>query len=236
MGQAYSQRPPLGRRGAVVLIVVALIFAGLAFFAAYSYVTGEARRVAAPIRDVVTAARDIPAGTLVSAEHVAVARMPIPDDVARHFTMADENPVASPPSPLGVASRALAKGRPILTGDLLPPQSADSVAPLVPLTTRVAGREQPAVGALNIPLGRLAAPPPAVTTHDRIDVWAWSVEGSRGSAESVLSEIEIIAFTGAGDQREGIVVAVTTEQLERWLRFDATGAAMIVTVRPAPRR
>ena len=227
MAQISSRSPLASRRAGLPLVAVAIVLAIGAFFLGNTYLTAEAAKVNAPVRTVYAASRDIAAGTLLRAEDLATTSMALPDQLAGFFLV--QTPGAPPPA--GVAAIDLKMGQPVLGGDLLSSDSAQSVAPLVPLKVRVGADEQDAVGALNLPLDRLVAPPPKVRVHDRIDLWASSVEADVPSLQLVMENVEIIAFSGAGDAPEGYVIAVTVEHLDRYLFFSNTGSPLVVTVR-----
>lgn len=230
---AMTQRPAVGRRGALLIIVVGLILAVLAAVSANSYLAGEAEKVAAPQRDAWVAARDIPAGTLLTKTDLAVARFPIQNDMAGLYALAVDP--ARPP--VGVVPIALRKGEPIVAGAVLPPELAESIAPVVPLTVTVGGASQAAVGALNIPLGRLVAPPPPFREGDHIDLWAQetSSTGLSRTLTPVLSDVEVIGFVGARASAEGVILAVTRQQLEQFVVTSTSGAPLLVTVRSSRR-
>ncbi|MBI2325624.1 MAG: hypothetical protein HYU87_11780 [Chloroflexi bacterium] len=228
-----TQRPALGRRGALFIIVIGLILAVLAAVSASSYLAGEAEKVAAPQRDAWVAARDIPAGTLLTRDDLAVARFPVTNEMAGFYLLA-----ADPGRPpVGVVPIALRKGEPLVAGAVLPPELAESIAPVVPLTITVGGSSQPVVGALNIPLGRLVAPPPAFREGDHIDLWAQeaTAAGLSRSLTQVLSDVEVIGFVGTRGAAEGVVIAVTRQQLEQFVTTSNAGAQMIATVRSSRR-
>lgn len=234
---AAAQRPLASRRTGVAFIVVALGLALIAGFAANAYVTGEARKVSAPLRDVWVAARDVPAGALVGPGDVEVAQLPVPDSVRDTYL----GPAAAPAggvavaSPQGVTAKALKKGQPLTAGDLLSADVATSVAPLIPPVVRVGDKDEAVAGGLNVPLGQLVAPPPKFRVGDKVDIWAASVSaaGAGGGTQVVLGDITVIAFTGPAESPAGIVLAVTPEQLDRYLFFASTGSPMILTVRSA---
>lgn len=224
---AVAQRPAIGRRGAAVVLIIAAVLAAGAAFAANAYIAGEAEKVAAPVRAAWVVARDIPAGTLLVSADLVVARFPIPGEMTSAYMSGDQ------PAQLGITMHALRKGQPILAGALLPAESADTVSPLVPLTVTVGGSSQRTVGALNIPLGRLAAPPPPFREGDHVDIWVQpvSASGTFGSLTLVLENIEVIAFGDDG----GIVIAATRDQLERFVTASNQGSPMILTVRSSRR-
>lgn len=230
---AMTQRPAVGRRGALFIIVIGLILAVLAALSASSYLSSEAEKVAAPQRDAWVAARDVPAGTLLTKDDLAVARFPVTNEMASLYVLATDP--ARPP--VGVAPIALRKGQPILVGAVLPPELAESIAPAVPQTVAVGGSPQPVVGALNIPLGRLVAPPPPFREGDHIDLWAQetTTSGLSRSLTAVLSDVEVIGLVGARGSAEGVVIAVTRPQLEQFVTMSNSGAPMIATVRSSRR-
>ncbi len=228
-----TQRPAVGRRGALFIILIGLVLAVLAAISANSYISGEADKVAAPQRDAWVAARDIPAGTLLTKDDLVVARFPLQNDMAGFYAL-----VTDPTRPpVGVVPIALRKGQPIVAGAVLPPELAESIAPAVPLTVTVGGASQPVAGALNIPLGRLIAPPPQFREGDHLDLWTQeaTASGLSRSLTSVLSDVEVIGFVGARGSAEGVVVAVTRQELERFVTTSNSGAPMIVTVRSSRR-
>lgn len=231
-----AQRPLASRRTGVVFIAIALGLALIGGFAANSYVSGEAAKVSAPMRDVWVAARDIPAGTLIGAADLQMAQIPVPDALRDMYVGAGATAGAPSPVPIqGVAAKALRKGQPLTAGDLLAPESATSVAPLIPLAVRIGDRDEAVAGGLNVPLAQLVAPPPRFRVGDKVDIWAASVAagGMSGGTQVVLGEITVLAFTGTADSPAGIVLAVTPEQLDRYLFFASTGSPMILTVRSA---
>lgn len=231
-----AQRPLASRRTGVVFIVIALGLALIAGFAANSYVTGEARKVTAPLRDVWVAARDIPAATLLGPGDVEVAQLPVPDAMKDAYLGPAAG--ATPAAAQGVTAKALRKGQPLTAGDLLSPDAATSVAPLIPPVVKIGDKDQSVVGGLNVPLSSLIAPPPRFRVGDKLDLWAITLTetGRSGGSQVVLGDIAVIAFTGSADSPAGIVLAVTPEQLDRYLFFAATGSPMILTVRSAQAR
>lgn len=230
----HAGRSFASRRTAIALILAAIGLAAAAAFAANAYIANEAQKVAAPLRTVWAAAKDIPAGALVGPADLTTVQLALPNEQAALFAVASEGATA----PTGVSVQDLKKGRPIAVGDLLPVESAGSVAPLVPLTVTVGTQQQPVVGGLNFPLDRLLAPPPPVRAHDRIDIWA-SVTvlpaspnaPPTTSTQLVIGNAEIISFVGSAQSPQGYVLAVTIEQLDRFLFYGSSGAPMIVTVR-----
>ena len=230
-----SQRPLASRRTGLIFIVVALGLALVAGFAASSYLAGEASKVTAPMRDVWVAARDIPASTLIGPGDVEVARLPVPDSL-RDAYVSPSGEVAAPPT--GVTAKAMRKGQPLTAGDLLPADSATSVAPLIPPVVKVAGQDQAVAGGLNVPIGSLVAAPPKFRVGDRVDIWTTTIApgGGSGGTQVVLGDVTVLAFTGSAESPSGIVLAVTPEQLDRYLFFASTGSPMILTVRSAQAR
>lgn len=233
-----AQRPLASRRTGVVFIVVALGLALVAALATNAYVSGEARKVSAPLRDVWVATRDIPASTLIGPGDVQVAQIPVPDDLREIYLGPTAAAGAAVSLPQGVTAKALRKGQPLTAGDLLPAESATSIAPLIPPVIRIGDRDQPVVGGFNVPLGGLVAPPPRFRVGDRVDIWAatFGPAGTSGGTQVVLGDITVIAFTGSPESPAGIVIAATPEQLDRFLFFASTGSPMILTVRSAQAR
>lgn len=229
-----AQRPLASRRTGVVFIVIALGLALVAGLAANSYVAGEASKVSAPLRDVWVAARDIPAGTLVGPGDVQVAQIAV-SDALRDLYLA---PTAPAEPVQGITAKALRKGQPLTAGDLLSADAATSVAPLIPPVVKVGGQDQAVAGGLNVPLGQLVAAPPKFRVGDKVDIWAttFTATGASGGTQVVLGDITVLAFTGTAESPAGIVLAVTPEQLDRYLFFASTGSPMILTVRSAQAR
>lgn len=222
-----QQRAIVGRRGALGIVAVAIGLAVIAGYSANTYIAAEAEKVAAPIRDVWVAARDIAPGTLLTSADVTVSRSPIQNDMAAYYL----TDAAAPPA--GIATSALRQGQPILAGTLLPAESADTVSPLIPLTVDVGGSQRPTIGALNFPIGQLSVPPPPMREGDRVDVWAQPLtETGPGALVSVLENIEVIAFSPEGD---GLIFALTREQLARFATLTNQGAPMILTLRSSRR-
>lgn len=231
-----AQRPLASRRTGIVFIVIALGLALVGGFAANSYVSGEAAKVSAPMRDVWVAARDIPAGTLVGMADLETAQLPVPDALRDMYLGPAAAGGATAPTPVqGVTAKALRKGQPLTAGDLLASESTTSVAPLIPPAVRVGDKDEAVAGGLNVPLSQLVAPPPRFRVGDKVDVWATTVgpDGAGAGTQIVLSGITVIAFNGAADAPSGVVFAVTPEQLDRYLFFASTGSPMILTVRSA---
>lgn len=233
-----SQRPLASRRTGVIFIVVALGLAVIAGLAANSYVAGEASKVTAPMREVWVAARDIPASALVSTGDLEVAKIPVPDSLRDSFVGPGTGQAGVSAGALGVTAKALRKGQPLTAGDLLSADAAISVAPLIPPLVRVGGQDQAVAGGLNVPIGTLVAAPPKFRVGDRVDIWATTLAagGGSGGTQVVLGDITVLAFTGSAEAPSGIVLAVTPEQLDRYLFFAATGSPMILTVRSAQAR
>lgn len=229
-----SQRPLASRRTGIIFIAIALGLALIAGLAANSYVAGEASKVTAPMRDVWVAGRDVPAATLIAAGDLAVAKLPVPDSL-RDTYMA---PVDGAAPPSGVTAKALRKGQPLITGDLLAADAATSVAPLIPPLVKVGGQDQAVAGGLNVPIANFVAPPPRFRVGDRVDVWATTIAagGTSGGTQVVLGDVTVLALSGAADAPTGVVFAVTPEQLDRYLFFASTGSPMILTVRSAQAR
>ncbi len=231
-----AQRPLASRRTGVVFIVIALGLALIGGFAANSYVSGEAAKVSAPLRDVWVATRDIPAGALVGPADLQVTQIPVPDSLRDLYLVTGGASGTTAPTPMqGVAAKALRKGQPLTAGDLLAAESATSVAPLIPPVVRIGDKDEAVAGGLNLPLSQLIAAPPRFRVGDKVDIWAASVAagGVSTGTQVVLGEITVIAFTGTADSPAGIVLAVTPEQLDRYLFFASTGSPMILTVRSA---
>src|SRR3990172_607806 len=121
MAQISSRSPLASRRAGLLLVAVAIVLAIGAFFLGNTYLTAEAATVNA-------ASRDIAAGTLLRAEDLATTSMALPDQLAGFFLV--QTPGAPPPA--GVAAIDLKMGQPVLGGDLLSSDSAQSVAPPAP--------------------------------------------------------------------------------------------------------
>ena len=213
------------RRNGIALVAAAIVLALVAFFLSQSYVSSAAQNANPPKQPVAVAANDIPAGTLVSPAMAESAAMSVPPDLYKTVYLAPGDTVKC------VAVRAIKKGEPILAGDLAPAESAGSLAPLIPLKTKIGTATADVAGGLNVPLGRLVAPPPAVRTHDHIDLWAGGVGPNQPSLQLVLENVEILAFNGTVDAPTGYNVAVTVDQLDRYLFFSNQGAPLLVTVR-----
>lgn len=225
---AFSQqRAAVGRRGALGVIIVALGLAGIAAYSANSYIAQEAEKVAAPVREVWVAARDVAPGTLLTPADAVLASTAIENKMAPHYL------TSASAQPTGLTTTALRPGQPILAGTLLPAAAADTVSPLIPLTVNVGGAERATIGALNFPLGRLAVPPPPMRENDRVDIWSQEVtEKGLGGLVLVLENVEIIAFAGEGD---GLIFALTRDQLERFATHSNQGSPMILTLRSSRR-
>lgn len=213
------------RRNGILLLGGSVVLALLAFFLAQSYVSSVAQSANPPRQPVAVAADDIPAGTLVTPAMAQSAPMSVPAELYNVVFLAPGDSVK------GLAVRAIKKGEPILAGDLLPAESAQSLAPLVPLKAKVGTVTVDVVGGLNLPLDRLVAKPPAVRPHDRIDLWAGGVGPNQPSLQLVLEDVEILAFNGGPAAPDGFNVAVSVEQLDRYLFFSNQGAPLVVTVR-----
>lgn len=222
-----QQRSIVGRRGALGIVAIAIGLAVIAGYAANSYVASEAEKVAAPTRDIWVAARDIEPGTLLTAADVTVSRSPIQNEMAGYYLTDSGAP------PAGIVTSALRQGQPVLAGTLLPADAADTVSPLIPLTVDIAGSQRPTIGALNFPLGQLTVPPPPMREGDRVDVWAQPItETGPGALVAVLENVEVIAFSAEGD---GLIFALTQEQLARFATFSNQGSPMILTLRSSRR-
>ena len=227
---AYLPRGLVTRRAAVATLVLAIGLAAIGAYAANSYIAGEATKVAAPIRSVLVAGRDIEAGSFVRAADLSTAQVPIVGELAPFYVTTETAPAS------GIAVKAIRKGQPILVGDVVAAETAGTVAPLVPLTVKVGDQQQPVVGGLNIPLDRFSAPPPPVRVGDRVDVWASFVTpAGAGSTEAVLSDVQIVYLVGGAAQPSGFVIGVTAQQLDRFLFYVNTGASMVMTVRSSQR-
>lgn len=223
---AQSRSALASRRSGFLLVGFAIVLAVAAFFLSNAYLAAEAGKVNAPVRSVLVAARDIAAGTEVRAEDLATTSIALPDGVAGFFLAP-----AQGTQPSGVAAIDLKKGQPVLAADLLSIDTAQSVAPLVPLKVKVGDADVDVVGAMNLPLDRLVAPPPKVRVHDRIDVWASSALEGVPSLQLVMANVEIIAFSGTPEEPAGYVIAVTAEHLDRYLFASTSGSSLVVTVR-----
>ncbi len=213
------------RRTGIVLLGGAVILALVAFFLSQSYVSSAALSANPPKQPVAVASDDIPVGTLVTPAMAQSAAMSVPPELYKVVYLPPGEAVK------GVAVRTIKKGEPILAGDLLPAESANSIAPLVPLKTKSGTATADVVGGLNLPLNRLVAAPPAVRPHDHIDLWAGGVGPNQPSLQLVLEDVEILAYNGDAAAPNGFDVAVTVEQLDRYLFFSNQGAPLIITVR-----
>lgn len=213
------------RRAGIAVLAGAVILALVAFFLAQSYVSSAALSADPPKQPVAVAADDIAPGSPVTPAMARSVAMSVPPELYRSVFLVPGDAVK------GVAVRAIKKGEPILAGDLAPLESAQSIAPLVPLKTKVGTVTADVVGGLNLPLGRLVAPPPAVRPHDRIDLWAGGTGPNQPSLQLVLENVEILAFNGDATAPSGFDIAVTVEQLDRFFFFSVQGAPLLVTVR-----
>jgi len=226
-GALSQQRSMVGRRGALGVVALAIGLAVIAGYAANSYLAAEAEKVAAPVRDVWVAARDIAAGTLLNSADLTISRVPIRNDMATYYL------TDAAVTPAGIATSALRQGQPVLAGTLLPAESAGTVSPLIPLTVDVGGSQRATIGALNFPIGQLTVPPPPMREGDRVDVWAQPLtETGPGALVAVLENIEVIAFSPEGD---GLIFALTRDQLARFATFMNQGSPMILTLRSSRR-
>lgn len=221
---AQSRSALASRRNGLLLVGLAVVLAIAAFFLGNAYLAGEAAKVNAPVRTVLVASRDIAAGTQVRTEDLARASIALSDQLVGFF-------LAPGAQASGIAAVDLKQGQPVLASHLLSGDAALSVAPLVPLKLKVGSDQIDVVGAMNLPLDRLAAPPPKVRVHDHIDLWASSVLQGVPSLQLVLENAEIIAFSGTLQDPTGYVLAVTAEHLDRYLLASGNGSSLLVTVR-----
>ena len=242
MAQAQASYLPRGlvtRRAGLAMLVTAVGLAVIGAFAANTYIAGEASKVAAPMRSVYVAGSDIAAGSFVTPASLRLAQMPVSDELATFYVMpaAAVEGSAPDPGPAGIAMKTLRQGQPILAGDILPAETAGSVAPLIPLSVKVGDQEQPVIGGLNLPLGSLVAPPPPIRVNDRIDVWAsfLTEEGTASATDVVIADAQVLSIIGAPEAPSGFILGVTAGQLDRFLFYMNSGAGMIITVRSSQR-
>jgi Flp pilus assembly protein CpaB len=236
---AYLPRGLVTRRAALTMLAMAIVLAVIAAFAANAYIAGEASKVVAPSRTVFVAAHDVDAGSFVGAADLTSAQIPLSDDLAKFYVAPQGAPAgAQAGTPAvgvglsGIAAKALRKGEPILVGDVVPAETAGTVAPLIPLTIKVGDQQQSVVGGLNVPTGRFALPPAPVRANDHIDIWTSFITSTGASStELVIGDAQIIEIVGTAAEPSGYVLALTETQLDRFLFYNDSGGAMVVTVR-----
>jgi pilus assembly protein CpaB len=193
------------RRRAVLLVALALVFGGLAAAEVSRREAALAEQVG-PLVEVVVARTGVPAGARLTAEGLAVRRIP------QRFAPPDA--FAQPAELAGLRTRvALAPGTPILAtvlGD--PAGDSPAGAPVRP------GERVAEVIA--------AAPPDLIRPGGRVDVLVTREPrpGAAGGTELALEDVEVLAATAAGDGGgEGGAVAGTPQ----------VRASLRVTVRQA---
>jgi pilus assembly protein CpaB len=206
-------------RASFVLLSVSLACAVSAALVmqAYARRLDASRPDGGPPTAVVTAARDIPRGTTLSADALTSASLP-----ARFV----------PPGALRDPARAV--GRVVVT---------DLAAGEVVTRLRVAGGDAGRIASL-VPSGMRAVQLPVaaaagVEPGDRVDVLA-TFGGGGAHTELAAEGVEVLAFEraegtplgtgGGGDGAVGLLVLVGTEDTER-LAFAATFATLSVAVR-----
>jgi len=199
------------RRVGLILLSLALVCAGLASYLVLRYVReqGElAKATRIELQPVVVATADIPIGTRVTANLVAVQSWPKP--------AVPEGAVAEPRAVLNrIARGEIARREPIFDHRLFPEDL--SKAPGIMSVLVPAGRR-----AMTVGVNEVIGVSGFILPKSRVDVIATRVQGDRKTSETILRNIDVLAV-GTRLEQKGeqhvqvptVTLAVTTKEAER---------------------
>jgi pilus assembly protein CpaB len=205
-------------RAVVLTLVVALILAGLASFAAYRYLQEQERKIEqakAELELVVVAATDIPAGEPLIQEQIETVSWP--------KTNLPRGGVNNPMLVLGrLAIKDFVAGEPILESKLAPSDGTGGVMNyIIPDGKR----------AITVAVDQVSGVSGFVLPDSRVDVIV-TVDPPGGSKQSrtILQDMRVLAVGQIIDQREGkpvtvptVTLAVTPDEAERMAMASTEG-------------
>lgn len=190
-------------KAVMVVVVVALAFAGLASWMVYDYLQKEAEKTkAGQGQQIVVAAVDIPLGGNINVTQVKTAGWP-KDSIP-------PGSIADPKAAVGrVAIRSISTGEPVTEAKLMPREggaSAGIMTYIIPQGHR----------AVTVAVNEVAGVAGFLNPHNRVDVVVTTVPP--GSTEPiskiVLQNVPILATGQLTEQKEGKPVVVPTVTLD----------------------
>jgi pilus assembly protein CpaB len=211
---------------AVVVVMIALIMAGVATYAVYRAVQMmPAREVEVASQPVVVAAKALPVGALVAAGDVKVADWPSKSLVAGGFAKVDD-----------VIGRGLltqvGENEPITQTKLASREAGAGMPPTIPLGMR----------AISVKVDEVIGVAGFVVPGTRVDVVATIGSAKETATRTVVSNLQVLAAGTRIDQQEAkdgkpipttvVTLLATPEDAERVTLASADGKILLVLRNP----
>lgn len=202
------------RRRIPFYILLAILLSLVSAVLTFLYLD-QIRSHSLPTLAAVVARRDIPPGTLITADDIALREVP-PGIVPANSMLEIERTLGR------ITLSAMHENEVILLSDLAGGEKSG-------LSNRLPdGR-----WAMILPAAWLVSPVPAVVEGDTLDLMAYLAGQSREQLGMVVSAVELIAFTGSTERPEYLTLAVSQEQAKAILYARANGFSLLVLLRPA---
>jgi pilus assembly protein CpaB len=192
-------------KAVIVVVVVALAFAGLASWMVYDYLHKEAEKTkASQAQTIVVAAVDIPLGSKINATQVKTMGWPKESVPPGSFT--DPKAIVD----AGRTNlRPISAGEPVTEAKLIPKEGTAGVSIMTYLVPE--GHR-----AVTVAVNEVAGVAGFISPHNRVDVVVTTIP--TGSSETiskiVLQDVPILATGQITDQKEGKPVVVPTVTLD----------------------
>ena len=207
------------RIAAVILVVVALGFAGVTFFLIQNYLADQKADVAAPdgtgaAVEVIVASRDLPAGNVLDSSHLEWQPWPEDTNVEGYIVQLDGVGKEKLDELVGsVVRRAIATGEPITSGKVFKREEAGFLS----------GMLRPGMRAVSIKVSAVSGAAGFILPGDRVDVvltseWREKSEqlGNivRRFSETILYDVRVLAIDQSLDDLEDSAQVSETATLE----------------------
>jgi pilus assembly protein CpaB len=211
---------------AVVVVVIALVMAGVATLAVYQGIQRiPVREVEVASQFVVVAAKALPVGTMVSQGDVRLAAWPAKNPVPGAFASAD-----------AVLGRGLlasvAENEPVTETKLAPREAGAGLAPTIPLGMR----------AISIKVNEVVGVAGFVVPGTHVDVLATVSRQDDATTRTVVSNLQVLAAGTRYDQSESkdgkpipttvVTLLATPEDAERVTLAASDGRVLLVLRNP----
>lgn len=211
---------------AVVVVVIALVMAGIATYAIYQGIQRiPAREVEVASQAVVVAAKELPVGTLLGPGDVRIAAWPAKNPVAGAFGSAD-----------AVLGRglltAVAENEPITETKLASREAGAGLAPTIPLGMR----------AISVKVNEVVGVAGFVVPGTHVDILATVNRQDDTTTRTVVSNLQVLAAGTRYDQAEAkggkpipstvVTLLATPEDAERVTLASLDGRLQLVLRNP----
>lgn len=211
---------------AVVVVVIALVMAGIATFAIFQGIQRiPPREIQVATQSVVVAAKDLPVGTLVGPQDVRLVEWPAKSPVAGAFGAAD-----------AVQGRglltAVAENEPITETKLAPREAGAGLAPTIPLGMR----------AISVKVNEVVGVAGFVVPGTHVDILATVNRQDDTTTRAVVSNLQVLAAGTRYDQAEAkggkpipstvVTLLATPEDAERVTLASLDGRLQLVLRNP----